>query len=359
VLGARWAARAVVAAVALALALGGAGCASSGGGTTVKKAAILLPGSLNEPEWTQRSREAFEDLVARLRLRGSVASAERPAQAKAALEQLAGEKPQLVIADDSHYAAAAAQVADATKVPMLVWNDRAATKPGRVGDVEVDGRAAAYIAGVIGARAAIAHNVGIVVAHDGAPSDLRQWYEMAGAYAAGARSTDSRVKVHYAEVGGAGDATDAEVDQATTTLMKHRAENILVLGGRTSAAGFHAIVRANHHGLYFNEQLFVGVIGSKDAINEANEILATIQWSFRALFRQAVADVRSGDFGKHPYVLSLANGGLTLASTGRTPNDVYEGALALKPKLQRGAIKVPTTTTAAQVQQLVNGYAGS
>lgn len=352
--GSRWAA---LAAVATLVVGGAAGCgASGGGGTTVKKAAILLPGALNDPEWTQMSRESFEDLVSRGRVRGSIAAAEQPAQARGALEQLAGEKPQLVIADDSHYAAAAAQVAQKTKVPTLVWGDPGALKKGLVGDVEVEPRAAGYVAGALAVGSAISREVGIVVADDGTPSDLRTWNEMAGAYAAGARSWGPSVKVHYVQVGSGGNATTAEVDAATTTLMKHRAQYILALGRASTVGAFNSIVRANHHGLYFNEQLFGGVIGNKERLIQAsNEAFVTIPWNFELVFGQALADVRSGRFGTHVYTLSLANGGLSVRPTGRTPSDVFEKAMALKPKVESGAVSVPTTTTAAQVQALANG----
>jgi basic membrane lipoprotein Med (substrate-binding protein (PBP1-ABC) superfamily) len=351
VAGRSWAALAAIA----ALVLGGAGCASSGGPTTVRKVSIMLPGSLNDPDWTRLSREKFETLVSQLHVRGSIAVVEDAANARAGVEQLANErhKPQLIIADDSHYAAAAVQVAKKTKVPVLVWGDPGALKRGLVGDVEVEGRAAAYVAGYLGVRSAISREVGIVVADDGTPSDLRLWNEMAGAYASGARNAMSGVRVHYTQVGSGGNATTAQVDSATTTLMKHRAQYILVLGGRTTIGAFNSITRANHHGLYFNEQLFGGVISDKERlIEQSNEVFVTIPWNFAMVFQRAIADVRSGNFGKHVYTLSLANGGLKVNGTGRTPNDAYEAALALGPKVDRGTIKVPTTTTASQVEAL-------
>jgi basic membrane lipoprotein Med (substrate-binding protein (PBP1-ABC) superfamily) len=348
VVGSRWAALVALAAVAVA----GAGCASSsGGGTTVRKAAILLPGTLNDEEWTSHGRRAFEEVVSRLRVRGSVATAERAAEAKAALEQLAGEKPQLVIADDSRFAAAAAQVAKQTKVPMLVWGDPGALKQGLVGDVEVEGRVAGYLAGFIGARSSITQQVGIVVADDGTPSDLRLWHEMAGAYAAGARSIEAKVRAHYIEVGSGGDATPAAVDQATRTLMKRGAQYIIALGRGTTVGAFRSIA----HGYPGPEHLFGGVIGNKEVLNQdLNQVFVSIPWNFAVVFRRALADVRSGDFGKRVYTLTLANGGLAVRPTGRTPNDAFEDAMKLPPKIARGAVKVPTTPTAAQVRALVN-----
>lgn len=348
VVGKRWAALVAIA----ALAAGGAGCASSGGPTTVRKVSIMLPGSLNDPDWTRLGRQSFEDVVSGLHVRGSIAVIERPGEAGAAVEQLAHErhKPQLIIADDSHYAAAAAHVAQKTKVPVLVWGDPGALKKGLVGDVEVEGRAAAYIAGFLGVRAAISREVGIVVADDGTPSDLKLWNEMAGAYAAGARGAMSGVRVHYVQVGSGGNATAAQTDAATTNLMKHRAQYILALGRGSTLGAFNSITRANHHGLYFNEQLFGGVISDKEQlIEQSNEVFVTIPWNFPMVFRRAVADVRSGNFGKQVYTLSLDNGGLRVDATGRTPSDVYEAAMALKPKIASGAVQVPTTTTAAQV----------
>jgi basic membrane protein A and related proteins len=339
-----WAA--LVAVVALAAAV--AGCGSSSAGTKVTKVAIVLPGTLNDVDWTLQSREAFGSIVEKGRLRGAVAEGADVGKIRGILEQLAGEKPQLVIADDSHYAAAATAVAAKTKVPMLVWNDRGAQKPGLVGDIEVDGGPGGYLAGVIAAHSAYTRHLGVVVADDGTPSDLRLWNEMAGGFVAGARSVDpAHVRVDYARVGSGGDAEEVEVHRVSSDMAKHGAQMIFALGGRSAAGVMKTI------GIGANEAQYIGVIGDKATINRENVVDTSVMWDFGLAFRRAIADLRAGRFGKQPYTLSIANGGLTMLRTGRTPSDAYAAAEAARRQIIEGKVTVPVTPTEAAVQALI------
>jgi basic membrane lipoprotein Med (substrate-binding protein (PBP1-ABC) superfamily) len=338
---ARW--TALVAVVAIAAGLFGSGCGGRSG-TRVTKVALLTPGSTNDPEWSTLARERFEALVNRLHVRGAAAESPPTSQLAASLEQLSNGT-QLVIAHESSYARAAASVAEKTKVPELVWGDRAATKPGRVADVEIDGGPAGYLAGLISSRASLSKRLAVVLIDEGTPWERTTWNTMAGGFIAGARSIDPKVRIWLRRL------SPAEAPSTIRRLViKNNIQTVFVLAGVTSTPMYRMLEKQ-----ILGERFYVGLVGPKDRINQENIILTSILYDFTGVFRQAIADVRSGRFGEHPYALTLANRGLSLQYTGRTPSDTYDAALAAQRKLVARQISVPSTPTEASVDALLEG----
>jgi basic membrane protein A len=341
---ARW----MALATAGAIAVGGVGCGSNGvQRRQVTRVAIVTPGRLNDVDWTLGAREAFRGLLRTLHLRGTMADGSASPDVTRTLARLAAAGPQLVIALDSRYAAAAARVAQKTKVPMLVWGDPTAVRPGLVGDVEVDAAEGGYLAGVIAAHAAYTRHVGIVVSDDGSSSDRRTWHLLAGGFIAGARSVGPRIKVSYVEVGSHGDASTADARQGAERLIAGGTQMVFALAGRSSAGILAAVHRAG------GEHQFLGAIGGKQTLDNDEYVLAAVRWNFAVAFRQAVRGLRAGTFGKRPLTLSIVNGGLSLVTTGRAPGDATQAAMAARTKIERGALAVPATRTNAEVQALL------
>jgi basic membrane lipoprotein Med (substrate-binding protein (PBP1-ABC) superfamily) len=212
VAGGKWTALVAV----VAIAAGSAGCGGGNGGTKVTNVGLVSPGRANDVDWVTQAREAFEDLVDKLHLRGEKAEEVPTARAAAAVETLAGSGAQLVIAHDGSYAAAAAAAAERGKARTLVWGDPGALKANRVGDIEVDAGPAAYAVGVIASHASIRRRFGIVIANDGGSWEARTWDEMAGGFVAGLRSVDPRSHITLVRVGADGQATAAEAQAAGT-----------------------------------------------------------------------------------------------------------------------------------------------
>ncbi len=346
--GARWTAFVVVVAVAIGLA----GCGSSGGGTKVTKVALVSPGRYNDIDWALQAKEDFEAIVDKLHVRGEQAQDVPASKAAGALEQVSQDGPQLVIAHDGTYATAAAAAAEQTKVPELVWGDPGALKAGRVGDIEVDAAQGAYAVGVIAAHASYSRRFGIVVSNDGGSWEATTWNEMAGAFVAGLRSVDPKVRIAIARVGANGTAQAAEAHAAALGLLKHGSQILFALGGRSSIGVLRAVEQRPE-----GEHLYIGTIGTKETVRRESIVLSAVLWNFAATFRRAIADVRSGAFGKQPYRLTLANRGIGLLYTGRTPSDAYEDGVRVAAKISKGQITVPKTPTDAAVQTLVAGGA--
>lgn len=344
----RWTFIAALAAVVLAAA----GCGGASKSTHVKEIAIAAPGGAGDIGWSQQGIVAAQSVARRLRIRAQAATGLGEGDVGPALERLAKDGASLVIAHGRHWAAAAAAAAAKTKVPELVFGSPERLKPGLVGDVEVAAQQGGYLAGYIAARASYIPSVGIVVA-----SDDPLWYRTAGAFIAGARRFNPKVRIAYANLGTNDDDVAGSQRAAKRMILRHT-QMVIGLGQHSTFGVMAATQNALYHrGEPHFDAMFVDVIADKSGEgHRALSGLGAIQWNFEPAYRQAVADLRAGRFGRHPYTLSLANGGITYARTGRTPSDNLEAALALGRQIAAGTLQVPVTSTNEQVLQLLHEH---
>lgn len=336
-------------AVVAALAIGVAGCGSGESGTTVRKIAFVAPYGDNEPDWTLRAQEVVREFPRELGIRVDTADASQTTDLRGVLEQVSHEHNQLVIAHDSRYADVAEAVAADTKVPELVWGERPNAKKGLVGQITVQDKEAGYMAGVVAAHAAVTRRLAVIALADGSAWDLATWNRMAGGFVAGARSVDPKEQVRYVQVGQNGSATVEQVHDVALRLLKSGSQMIFTLCGRSTLGALRAVEQQQ------GENQYIGVISDKAAYNRENFVLEAIMYETRPVFEQAIRDLRTGRFAQHPYELTLANRGVWLLATGRTPSDAYEAAMAAKAKIERGTLTVPSTPTSQAVQALIAG----
>ena len=352
-LGARWTALVVVAALAVGVAVG---CGSSESGVDVEKIAFVAPGRDNDPDWTQQSQAVLDEFPRTLGIRVDVADASQADDVAAVLEQVSGEDNQLVIAHDGRYADAAERVAEKTGVPELVWGERHDPPEHLVGQMTVQDKEGGYMAGVIATKAAISRRLGIVVGADASDWELATWNRMAGGFVAGARSVDPKAKIYYTQVGSDGDATAEQMHDATRRVLDRGAQMVFILGGPSAIGAQRALESKRGTG----ETLFFGVATDKSSTVHLEEagvpyMLGSIIWETKDAFRQAVRDVRDGTFGEHPYALTLRNRGVRLFTTGRAPSDAVEVAEDEAAKMSKGTLDVPVTPTSDAVEALVAG----
>ncbi|HKG02184.1 MAG TPA: BMP family ABC transporter substrate-binding protein [Conexibacter sp.] len=335
-----------------ALVMGAAGCGSSEEkGTDVTKVAFVAPYGDNEPDWTLQAQEVVEDWPKKLGIRVDKIDASKTSDIRGAFEQVSHEGNQLVIAHDSRYADDAEAVAKQTRVPTLVWGERSEPSDGVVGQITVEDKEGAYMAGLVAAKSAYTRRLAIIVIADGSAWDTATWNRMAGGYVAGARSIDPREQIDYAQVGQNGDATVKQVHDMAIRMQKRGSQMVFALGGAATLGALQAVEEIQ------GEDQYVGVIGDKAAANRENFVLESVMIDTRPAFEQARRDVRAGTFGEHPYALTLRNRGVWLFSTGRTPADAYEAGIAAGEKIKRGRLKVPVTPTSEAVEALIAGEA--
>lgn len=347
----------LVAVATLAASVAGvAGCGSSVKHVQVRKLAFVAPFKDNEPDWTLQAREVLDEFPQKLGVRVDTVDASQTSDIRGALEQVSHEGNQLVIADNGTYADAAEAVAADTKVPELVWGERPGNKAtqGLVGAITVKDKEGGWALGVLAAKAAYTRHLGIVVGADGSAWELATWNRMAGGFIAGAHSVDPRTRFEYAQVGSHGDATVSAMYDAARRELARGTQMLMILGGASMIGAQHALEARRGAG----ETLFMGAVSDKASTRHLEEggvpfILGSIVWNVRGVFRRAIADLRAGTFGKQPYVLSLADGGLTLYTTGRAPSDATERAVAEGKKAESGAMQIPVTPTKEGVEALI------
>jgi basic membrane lipoprotein Med (substrate-binding protein (PBP1-ABC) superfamily) len=355
---ARWIALVAVAAV---LAASVVGCGSSQKGADVRKIAFVAPFKDNEPDWTLLGKEVVDEFPQKLHVRVDTADASQTHDVRGVLQQVSHEHNQLVIADNGTYADAAQAVARETKVPELVWGEGAGGEAkGLIAHITVRDKESGWVMGVLSSHAAYSRRLGIVVGADGSDWELATWNRMAGGFIAGAHSVDPKSSFQYAQVGSHGDATPDAMYKAAKAQLTHGAQMLIILGGSSMVGAQRALESRRGAG----ETLFMGAVSEKASTRHLEEggvpfMLGSIVWDIRSVFRRAVADVRAGTFGEHPYPLTLANRGLTLYVTGRAPSDATADAVAEGPKVERGSVRVPVTSTSEAVQALIAREEGS
>jgi basic membrane lipoprotein Med (substrate-binding protein (PBP1-ABC) superfamily) len=332
-----------------ALVVGAAGCGSSEKGTDVKKITLVAPYGDNEPDWTLQAKAVVQEFPQAVGVRVDTVDASQTDDIRGALEQVAHEDNQLVIAHDSRYADAAEAVADDTKVPMLVWGERADAPEGLVGQITVQDKEGGYMAGIVAARAAVTRRLAIIVLADGSAWDLATWNRIAGGFVAGARSIDPKEIIRYVQVGEDGNATVKQVHDAALRLLKSGSQMIFALGGASTLGALRAVEEQQ------GENQYIGVVGDKAEFNKENFVLESVMFETRPVFRQALRDLRAGTFAEHPYELTIRNRGVWLYSTGRTPSDAYNLGLAAGKQIERGRLTVPATPTREAVEALLAG----
>lgn len=347
---------ALAATAVLAAGVGVTGCGSSVRHVDVRKLAFVAPFKDNEPDWTLQAKEVLDEFPQKLGVKVDTVDGSQTTDLRGAFQQVSHEGDQLVIADNGTYAAAAEAVARETKVAALVWGEPSQAKAaqGLVGTITVKDKESGYEMGVLASKAAYSGHLGIIVGADGSDWELATWNRMAGGFIAGSHSVNPRERFEYAQVGSHGDATAREMYEAGRRLLDHGSQMLIILGGASMIGAQHALESRNGSG----ETLFMGAVSDKASTRHDEEggvpyMLGSIVWNLRGVFRQAVADLKAGTFGKHPYVLSALNGGLSLYVTGRAPSDAAERAIAEGKRVERGGVQIPVTSTKEAVEALI------
>lgn len=337
--GARWAALAVASAIAVGI-VGCGGGEDKPSGTNI---AAVTPGARDEADWSRQTTDAVEAAAKKLHVRAKVVEGSSEAPVKPILRGLA-RNAQLLVALHYEDREAAVQVATATKVPTLVWNDPGAARPGLVGNVEADLAPAAYQAGALAIRAARESSVAIVLCDDGSSGwDMLERFRIAAAYVSGAKAANPKAKAAFVIAGSdAGGAKTATVD-----LGKRKFQMIMAICGPSVSGVFDGIEELVKDPVTGEDQI-VGLIGDKGTLNRENLVVTSILVNPGVAIEQAVRDIRADKFGKRPYELTLENRGITLLRTGRTPGDAYEEAVKFEVPAE-----IPTARDEVTLEALI------
>ena len=313
----------------------------------VLKMGIIAPEKGNDFGWNQQGVDGAKAAAASVGATIEVADGAGYDDPGPILRQLADGGAQIVIAQASGYNTAAPKFAAENKIPVIVYDDPTATKPGLVADVETNSQQGAYLAGVLAAKASKVGKLGIVIS-----ADDTNWHKQAGGFIAGAKSVNPAIKFLQATIGQAGYADAAGGKRVTLTLISGGADVIFGMGDGASFGMLQAVETATPPA-GADKVWFIDVIGDKTSVDKKGVLLSSVLWNFQGTFEQAVADINAGTFGNQGYTLDVANGGISLLKTANISADAWSAVQTALDGIKGGTIKVPLTPKQADVDALI------
>ena len=314
---------------------------------TVTKIGIIAPEKGNDFGWNQQGVVGAQGAAASVGAEIEVADGAGYDDPGPILRQLADGGAKFIIAHASGYNTAAPKFAAENNIPVIVFDDPTATKPGLVADVETNSQQGAYLAGVLAAKATKTGTVGIVIS-----ADDTNWHKQAGGFVAGAKSVNPAIKFLQAAIGQAGYGDAAGGKRVTLTLIAGGADVVFGMGDGASFGMLQAIETATPPA-GADKVWFIDVIGDKTSVDTKGVLLSSVLWNFQGAFEQAIADINAGTFGNAGYTLDVANGGISLLKSANVSADAWTAVETALAGIKSGSITVPLTPKQADVDALI------
>jgi basic membrane protein A and related proteins len=316
--------------VALSLCVLPAGAAEQG------KAAVLLPGSINDQSWNAQGYAGVEKLKA---MGWDVAYSEnvQAADEVEAMRDYARRKYDLVIGHTGRFQSAAQRVGPEFPKTTFVVGSGSAGFGKNVASVDFDNTQFGYLMGVLAARMSKTGKIGSVNSLEGLPNVVAQ----VGAYRKGAKSVRPDIEVKVIYIKSMEDAAAAK--EAALSLIAGGADFI---SGKLNAAQTGIIQAAKEKGIYAN-----GRSVGHTAIAPDN-VLTNIVEKWADMYATAAVESKAGTIGGQYELYGLNSKGSTGAEL-RYSNDqqfnpvvpapVVAEIEALKKKFASGDLKVAVT----------------
>ena len=299
----------------------------------VLKIAIATPEEGIDFGWNQQGVDSAIAAAAALGIEIEVADGLGYDDPRPVLRELADNGADLIIAHASGFNTAAPEIAAEFGVPVAIVDAPGAVLEGLVADYTTSPHEGAYLAGFLAARMTRGGKLGIVVS--GEPPS---WNAQSAGFADGARAADPTVELLYAVIGPAAYSDAAGANRVTTALIAAGADIIFGQGDGASFGMLEAI--ETNDAFDGGKVFFIDVIGNKSSIDGEGHLLSSVLWDFSGAFKQMVADIEAGTFGKSNYDLGLADGSVDLLQTDLIPADVWAEIQDLKQQILDGQIKV-------------------
>ena len=313
----------------------------------ITKMAVIAPEKGNDFGWNQQGVDGAKAAATSVGAEIEVADGAGYDDPGPILRQLADGGAQFIVAQASGYNTAAPQFAAETKIPVIVYDAPDATKPGLVADVLTNAQEGAYLAGVLAATMTKTGTLGMVIS-----ADTPSWHKANGGFVAGAKSVKPDIKFLQAQIGPAGYADAEGGKRVTTTVIAGGADIVFGQGDGASFGMLQAVETATPP-TGADKVWFIDVIGDKTSIDKKGVLLSSVLWDFSGTFEQAIADINAGTFGNQGYVQDVGNAGIALLDTEHISADAKTAVDAAKTGIASGSVKVPVTTTQADVDALI------
>lgn len=300
------------------------------------KAAILLPGSINDQSWNAQGYQGVEALRA---TGWDVAYSEnvQTADEVETITDYAQRGTRLIIGHTGRFQSAMARLGPSFPQTNFVVGSGSAGSGKNVASIDFDNTQFGYLIGVLAARMSKTGKIGSVNGLEGLPNVVAQ----VGAIRKGAKSVrpDIEVKVIYIQ-----DMEDAAgAKEAALSLISGGADYV---SGKLNAAQSGIIEAAKEKSVHCNGRATDASTAAPDAV------LTNIVEKWAAMYAAAGDEVRAGSLGGKYELFGLntpkSTGAELLYAKGQEFNPAIPAAIvaelqAIKQRFASGALKVTVT----------------
>ena len=300
------------------------------------KAAVLLPGSINDQSWNAQGYSG----VVRLKEKGwDVAYSEnvQPADMAQALEDYARKGYTLIIGHTGRFLSPMQLVGPKFPKTTFIVGSGNAGAGKNVASIDFDNTQFGYLIGVMAARMNKTGKIGSVNGLEGLPNVVAQ----VGAYRKGAKSVNPNIQVKVIYVQDMEDAAAAK--EAALSLIAWGAD---YLSGKLNAGQLGIIQAAKEKGIHANGRSI------EDTQIAPDTVLTNIVEKWGDMYGAAADESKAGTLGGKFELYGLNSKGCTGAELLYTkdkelnpavPQDVVDELQAVKKKFASGELKVSVT----------------
>jgi basic membrane protein A len=300
------------------------------------KAAVLLPGSINDQSWNAQGYAG----VVRLKEKGwDVAYSEnvQPADMAQALEDYARKGYTLLIGHTGRFLSPMQLVGPKFPKTTFIVGSGNAGAGKNVASIDFDNTQFGYLIGVMAARMNKTGKIGSVNGLEGLPNVVAQ----VGAYRKGAKSVNPNIQVKVIYVQDMEDAAAAK--EAALSLIAWGAD---YLSGKLNAGQLGIIQAAKEKGIHANGRSI------EDTDIAPDTVLTNIVEKWGDMYAAAGDESKAGTLGGKFELYGLNSQGCTGAELLYTkdkelnpaiPQDVVDELQAVKKKFASGELKVSVT----------------
>ena len=300
------------------------------------KAAVLLPGSINDQSWNAQGYQGVEKLKS---AGWEVAYSEnvQAADMVEALRDYARRDYSLVIGHTGRFLSAMQRVGPEFPKTTFIVGSGSAGAGKNVASIDFDNTQFGYMMGVLAARMSKTGKIGSVNSLEGLPNV----YSQVGAYRKGAKSVRPDIEVKVIYIQSMEDAAAAK--EAALSLIAGGADFI---SGKLNAAQAGIIQAAKEKGVYANGR------STGHTTIAPDNVLTNIVEKWADMYAAAAVESKSGTLGGKYELYGLNSKGSTGAElrysadrefSPRVPAAVVSEIEALKKKFASGELKIPVT----------------
>jgi basic membrane protein A len=321
---------------------------TTGAGEVPAKMAIIAPEKANDFGWNQQGVESAQAIADEIGAELEIADGAGYGDIAPVYRQLVDGGADWVILWASGYNTVGPQLAEETGTKTVVIGAfENGLVPGLSTDFETDAQDGAYLAGMVAALMSRSGTIGIVVS-----ADDENWNKMAGGFIVGAQAARPDIDIKLAQSGQAAYADAPAGKRVTDSVIAAGADIIFGMGDGSTFGMIQAVENAEPPA-GAERVWFIDVIGDKSSIDGKGVLLTSVVWDYVPVFRQALAQVEAGTYGREVLYLGLEESGIRLLPSDDIPVEVWAAVEKAQKDIQAGTIEVPVIVGQSELEALL------